>query len=173
MSIVNLAVRHARGDTQRGIDPQRYDQIWVLFDWDEHTDEVRRARQVAEAAGIQVGLSNPNFEVWLLWHFMDYMQCGCLKPHVDAALKKVWPHYVKGQKTNFNELPRNNDDPQQGVKHAIHRAEQARRYFGDHPESFTYPDDRPSTDVDQLLTSIIRAWESSHGPDEKCSLLSE
>lgn len=54
----------------RGEDPDGYDSTWVVVDVDDHatlTECLGRAR----GADIGVVVSNPCFEVWLLWHFED------------------------------------------------------------------------------------------------------
>lgn len=50
---------------------EKFDQIWVLFDRDEHP-KVDQAINEAKDAGIKVGFSNPCFEVWLLLHHDEY-----------------------------------------------------------------------------------------------------
>lgn len=48
-----------------------YDSVWILVDRDEHAtlDECLRA---ARSEGYSVLVSNPNFEVWLVWHYQDH-----------------------------------------------------------------------------------------------------
>ena len=48
----------------------RYDEIWCVFDVDEHP-KLMDAKQQAEAHHIEIALSNPCFELWLLLHFKD------------------------------------------------------------------------------------------------------
>ena len=50
---------------------ERFDQVWVMFDRDEHPN-VDQAIAHAEAAGVHVGFSNPCFEVWLLLHYGNF-----------------------------------------------------------------------------------------------------
>ncbi len=51
-------------------DPDRYDEVWTVVDVDEHAlleptlVDARRAR-------IPMVVSNPCFEIWLLWHHED------------------------------------------------------------------------------------------------------
>ncbi len=47
-----------------------YDAVWCVFDVDEHP-QVADARQMARANGIELAISNPCFELWLLLHFRD------------------------------------------------------------------------------------------------------
>lgn len=41
-----------------------YDEVWCVFDIDEHPG-VNDARQLAEARGIELAVSNPCFELWM------------------------------------------------------------------------------------------------------------
>lgn len=62
------------------------DQVWAVFDRDEH-DEVEAALSDCEAAGVKCGFSDPCFEVWLILHYCDYdrnvdrhtVQSDCIK----------------------------------------------------------------------------------------------
>ena len=49
-------------------DPESYDSTWLLVDVDAHV-RLPRCLKEAAAAGIRVSVSNPCFEIWLLWHF--------------------------------------------------------------------------------------------------------
>jgi len=48
----------------------RYDEVWCVFDVDEHPG-VAKARAIALDAGLQLAMSNPCFELWLLLHFVE------------------------------------------------------------------------------------------------------
>lgn len=59
-----------------------YDEVWCVFDVDRH--DLSPARASARRAGVSVAISNPCFEIWLLWHFIDQFAS------IDAkALKKA------------------------------------------------------------------------------------
>lgn len=47
-----------------------YDEIWCVFDVDEHPN-INAALQQATAHQISVAMSNPCFELWLLLHFEE------------------------------------------------------------------------------------------------------
>ncbi|MFF9057435.1 RloB family protein [Streptomyces sp. NPDC014882] len=59
-------VRHAAGERARTSD--HYDHTWCVLDVDDfaHLDEALR---LARAERIDIALSNPCFELWLLLHF--------------------------------------------------------------------------------------------------------
>jgi len=72
-----------------------YDEVWCVFDTDEHPN-LEQACRMARDNGIEVALSNPCFELWLLLHFRDSpgMQgrkdvARLLRKHVDDYDKHV------------------------------------------------------------------------------------
>lgn len=71
-TVVELAVKlkkESEGQARRRRDVNlRYDHIWCVFDIDEHPF-VPEARQQARDNRIDVAVSNPCFELWLLLHF--------------------------------------------------------------------------------------------------------
>lgn len=72
-----------------------YDEVWCVFDVDDHPN-LDQACQMARDNGIEVALSNPCFELWLLLHFRDGpgMQgrrdiARLLRKHVSGYDKRV------------------------------------------------------------------------------------
>jgi RloB-like protein len=72
-----------------------YDAVWCLFDVDEHPG-IPDAKQMARDNEIDLAISNPCFELWLLLHFRDSpgMQSRAkihrmLRSHVPAYDKHV------------------------------------------------------------------------------------
>ncbi len=68
-------------------------EVWCIFDVDEHPG-LAEARHLAATHGIQLAISNPCFELWLLLHFRD--QPGM--QHRDAVarmLREFQPAYAK------------------------------------------------------------------------------
>lgn len=51
-------------------DNQRYEEVWCVFDIDEHP-LIPAAKDQARANGIELAISNPCFELWALLHFQD------------------------------------------------------------------------------------------------------
>ncbi len=47
-----------------------FDSVWCVHDVDDHP-HLHEAREMAEANGIELAISNPSFELWLLLHFRD------------------------------------------------------------------------------------------------------
>ncbi|MFI6404854.1 RloB family protein [Streptomyces sp. NPDC050548] len=55
-------------EVQRDLSPADFDEVWCVFDVDEFLD-VPRAIAMAREAGVEVAVSNPCFELWLILHF--------------------------------------------------------------------------------------------------------
>ncbi|MDR0284606.1 MAG: RloB family protein [Propionibacteriaceae bacterium] len=153
VAIVKLAARYARDDPVLGLGRDRYDEVWAVFDWDGRTDEVLEAKRIAAKSGVQCALSNPSFEVWLLWHWRDYMRIGCAQNDVLRELQAVWGQYHKGLQTDFAQLPRD------GRVKACDRSENAVRAHEN--AGRRYPEDRPSSEVFELIGKIVAAYEAS------------
>lgn len=93
-------VRHAVGERTRAGD--YYVGTWCVLDVDEfaHLD---KALRLADAEGIDIALSNPCFELWLLLHFRD--QRGPLNDYRQTVgqLLPHQPDYSKSaDKFNFD-----------------------------------------------------------------------
>jgi hypothetical protein len=162
--IVRTASYYKDGDPKRGIDSDKYDEVWAVFDWDQRTEQVRKARAAAKLDGIHVALSNPSFEVWVIWHFAHYMSFGCLQRQMEKKLKEYWPEYVKGNTADFSRLP------QKSTRSAIERATGAAIQHEN--DGRTFPEDRPSSELFTLINEIVNAWQKSRGNNGgSCPLL--
>ncbi len=63
--------RRAETDAKRQRDENlAYDSVWCVFDVDDHPN-VPNAKQTARDNDIELAISNPCFELWLLLHFRD------------------------------------------------------------------------------------------------------
>jgi hypothetical protein len=71
----------------------RYDEVWCVFDIDEHP-YLADASQQAQAHGIGLAISNPCFELWALLHFQEQSAFIRGKAARDR-LKKHLPDYQK------------------------------------------------------------------------------
>jgi hypothetical protein len=64
--------RAAERDAKRHRDDNlRFDEVWCVFDVDEHP-KLRDAEQQARAHRISLAISSPCFELWVLLHFRDH-----------------------------------------------------------------------------------------------------
>jgi hypothetical protein len=100
------AQRNARRAAARQQDDSlSYDQVWCVFDIDEHP-RIADAVDQANANGVLLAISNPSFELWALLHFQD--QTAYLDRHeARRLLKGQLPDYDK--KLPANLLPRYED----------------------------------------------------------------
>jgi hypothetical protein len=60
---------NARARAERD-DNLRFDAVWCVFDVDQHPN-LKTAIEEARTGGIEVAVSNPCFELWLLLHFRE------------------------------------------------------------------------------------------------------
>jgi len=51
-------------------DNQKYEEVWCVFDIDEHP-LIPEAKDQARANRVELAISNPCFELWVLLHFQD------------------------------------------------------------------------------------------------------
>ena len=81
----------ARGSRRRRDTYEENDQVWAVFDRDEHPN-FDNAVNHCEQHGVRVARSNPCFELWLILHERDYNQPNH-RSKVQSALKRVRPEY--------------------------------------------------------------------------------
>jgi hypothetical protein len=67
-----------------------YDSVWCVFDIDKHPN-VADSKEMARDNGIDLAISNPCFELWLLLHFRDYPG---MQSH--TKIQKMLAEYVPG-----------------------------------------------------------------------------
>src|ERR1017187_8009342 len=65
---VELKKQANRDAKRRADDNLKYDEVWCVFDVDDHRLIVE-AKEQAKANGVEVAISNPCFELWALLHF--------------------------------------------------------------------------------------------------------
>lgn len=140
-------VRYARqlfenGDLHKGIRPRSFDQIYAVFDRDDH-DSYFDALRVAESldrklrnddgqpVSFKTIVSVPCFELWLLLHYED-IQAPIHRNEVMARLKQYIHGYDKGAGGAFA-ITRDR------LATAVQRAQALAERFNPHtaPEAFT------------------------------------
>lgn len=139
ISVRNAAAERARRERD---DYLRYDQVWCVLDVDEHA-RLDPARMLAAAEGIELALSNPCFELWLVLHFADH-GAPVNAREAGRILQKHLPGYDKH--LQFDRVI-------DGYTEAVRRAE---RLLAHHDE-LGQPNGNPSTGV-HLLTERIRGF---------------
>jgi hypothetical protein len=71
----------------------RYDEVWCVFDIDTHK-LIAEASQQAKSHRIELAISNPCFELWVLLHFQD-QRAHILVRQVQRLCAKHLPEYEK------------------------------------------------------------------------------
>lgn len=118
------------------------DEVWCVFDVDEHPF-LHEATQHARDNHVQVAISNPSFELWLLLHFVS--QTAFLTR--DEARRRLRQHLVGYDKT----LP-SLDLLEGRFADARARANALdRKHEGD---GTRFPDNNPSSGVSRLIDAI-------------------
>jgi hypothetical protein len=117
-----------------------YQSVWCVFDVDEHPNP-SGAKKMAAENGLNVAVSNPCFEIWLLLHLRD--SPGELHRHkAQKMLKEHLPGYDKN--VNFEHY-------RGGYDEAVRRAKSLDRLA----ENLGEPGRNPTTAV-YILTEEIR-----------------
>ncbi|MBT2411754.1 RloB domain-containing protein [Streptomyces sp. ISL-12] len=132
-------VRHAAGERARTGD--HYAHTWCVLDVDDfaHLDEALR---LARVENIEIALSNPCFELWLLLHFTDH------RAPVDGyrqAVRHLVPHHSGYSKAaeRFSFTPYRNTWPD-----AVERARRLAEAGEEHKQN-------PSTGMWRLIRQIV------------------
>ncbi|MBM4032519.1 MAG: RloB domain-containing protein [Planctomycetes bacterium] len=87
--VLDVALNRMNVARRRGED---FDEVWCVVDVEGlgRHDSLRKMRQSARNADIQLCLSNPSFEVWLLSHFVRIAKSYNGSDAVAADLTKHW-----------------------------------------------------------------------------------
>ena len=125
-----VVVDHARSVTKQS----EYDETWAVFDIDEF--DIREACDAAKACNVEVAVSNPSFEVWLILHLCDWTAHFENAERVLVQLKKILSSYDKS-KLRFSDFS-------SGIFDAVKRAER----LGEPPAA------NPSTGVGRIIGSL-------------------
>lgn len=138
LSVVKEAAR--RRDLEiRGGDP--YDEVWCVVDVDEHAS-LERACIEAKRLGIDMAISSPCFEIWLLWHFQERTSWIDRKT-LSRILQTKWGFSGKSLPEGF---------PYEGYEVALTRAARCEQGRSEH----TPPN--PHTSIPCLILTLIKAY---------------
>jgi hypothetical protein len=142
-TLVEIAVLRKKEAQAAALDAEDnsllFNQVWCVFDVDDHP-KIPDAKQQAKAHGINLAISNPSIELWLLIHFSD-CRAWISRQNAAKALKTHIPKYNKH--VDVRQLLPKYDD-------AVRRAKVLRQ---DRRESSTVGDN-PSTNFDVLTNEI-------------------
>lgn len=143
-TVVEYAVERKKAayrEARRYSDQYRaYDEVWCVIDVDEHP-RLAEAKQQARDNGIELAISNPCFELWILLHFQDQF-AEQNRAVIQHACRAHMPDYNKH--VNYEALQSRYED-------AVSRAQRLELWQTERQNS----GGNPSTKV-HLLTETIR-----------------
>ncbi|MER5645615.1 RloB family protein [Streptosporangium sp. NPDC002524] len=117
---------------------EEYEHVWCVVDVDDH-ETLGTALSEARRRSIKVAVSNPCFEVWLLWHFTDHHS------HINqAALRKKLKNFGVRDKNLPGDFP-----------YADHPAATARAEVCNTSDNYAIPAN-PSSSVYKLTRLLSR-----------------
>lgn len=125
-----------------------YQRVWVVTDTDEFTDELVDLIGAAADEGIDLIISNPCFELWMVLHDREYGKY-CETPQIQAVAKS------KGMLTGSNSKSLVLDKIQGNFERAEVFSQQLRQRHEQDDKFF--PDDNPSTSVDLIVRTLIES----------------
>lgn len=142
-----------QGDLHKGIRPKSFDQVYAVFDRDEH-DSYFNALGVAQSldgklrnsdkqpVSFKAIASVPSFELWLLLHY-ENIQAPMHRDQVMSRLKQQMPGYEKGAHGAFAAT-------RGRLEHATQRAQVLGEKFN------AYSDPEPFTAVHELVKLLTK-----------------
>lgn len=140
-----------RGDLHKGIRPKSFDQVYAVFDRDDH-DSFSNALSLAKSldgklrnddkqpVSFKSIASIPSFELWLLLHYED-IQAPIHRDEVMERLKEHIPAYKKGAGGTFATT-------RDRLETATQRAQVLAAKFN------AYSEPEPFTALDELVTVL-------------------
>lgn len=146
VKLVEYAINKAK---EYDIDFAEGEKVWCVFDVDAKGDlELKRAKQLADRAGINMALSNPSFELWFLLH-TEYYSTRPFSSNEDLLkeLKTRFPVYKKKDDSMFKTLL---PDQQQ----AIDKAKEPVKYHIKCGNRLCSTESNPCTHVFELVEYI-------------------
>ncbi len=157
-TIAEKAVEHARElgiarRRRRKIDSfEENDQVWAVFDRDEHP-HFDEAVALCERGGVNVGRSNPCFELWLILHETDHDREEN-RHKMQKILESLRPEYDRdsGKTPDCDEMFARVEDAEERGERQLQNREQGCNPYGN-----------PSTTVGRLTRAIREAAKLAAG----------
>ncbi|MCM6761168.1 RloB family protein [Rathayibacter sp. ZW T2_19] len=156
VSLVNEAIQKKRDESRRARadndSSNVYDAVWVMFDVDDFASVIPDAIRLAAQNNIQWAISNPCFEIWLLWHQQShaaFVSTGDIQRRTTGARVTAG---ANGKAIRHEALDGKYFDAR------------ARALFADrlHREAdHKFPSDNPSSNVYVLIDSILSGLSKS------------
>ncbi|MFJ4872137.1 RloB family protein [Streptomyces sp. NPDC088757] len=140
LAVVKEADRRKR-EEQRNGDP--FDEVWCVVDVDEHTN-LEAACIEAKHLRIDIAISSPCFEIWLVWHFEN--RSAWADATSLARTLKRWGFVDKSVPADF---------PYVNYGVALDRAAKCEKVIIKHAPP------NPSSSVSSLVNALVKAHTES------------
>ena len=145
-ALVRRAREYVRSQPRKKADWE-FDAIWCVFDTDEHL-KLAQAMEDARHAGIEVAVSNPCFELWLVLHLHD--QTAYIHRHDVQRL---------ANESGLSDGKRISESAGTTLVGAFPTAKaRAQTLDQRHDENGSPPRSNPSTDVWRLVDELRDGW---------------
>ncbi|MBP2374526.1 RloB domain-containing protein [Paeniglutamicibacter psychrophenolicus] len=152
LAVVQKAAQLRDAESRRSSDP--FDEVWAVVDVDTHAN-LPDARRLARREGIELGVCNPCFEVWLLMHLQPVFAATSGK-NVSAKWQKLSNSQLKH--VNVQALAGKFETAQSNA--LGNRSQRVRQQLDEN--------DNPSTNLDLLVGMLLRsARQSAANPELK------
>ncbi len=155
LTVVNYAAEKKQQNlrkVKKGDEPL-YDSVWAVFDRERIDQQKRfsRAVELAKACNINLAVSNPCFEFWLLLHFQ--------KIEVNLPeCKKLVKDYLKRHVPKYDKTAIGSIEYVEKVRQAIKHSEDVWKFHNERvsskSEKLEFPN--PSTRVCSLMKLLLR-----------------
>ena len=144
----NLVEDARKSAIRESLDYSFGDKAIAVFDTDVGKEQhIRKAVEKAKRENVEVYLSNPCFEVWLLLHFKYSTRSYYSSAEVVDELRNVWINYEKNM-SSFECL-------EDCIKQAIENAERLEQYNREMHSKRDTVAFNPGTDIHKLIKQIL------------------
>lgn len=128
-----------RASSRRSEESEEYDEVWCVLDTELDPELTDKLLQEAKRGGVQLALSTPCFEVWLILHHAARTAAFQSADEAKKALARLLPTWTEAD-TKFSDF-------ENGVEDACRRARDLDPSGEDHMEN-------PSTSVWKLVEKL-------------------
>lgn len=125
-----------------------YRGVWVVTDTDDFTAELVDLIAVAASEGIDLIISNPCFELFMVLHDRDYAK-HCETAQIQAVAKKIDMLTGGNGKSIIFDKILGNFEQAEVYSHGLRRRHER--------DGKSFPNDNPSTSVDLIVRTLIES----------------
>jgi hypothetical protein len=136
-----------RAEAKRSRDTSNvFDEVWIVVDVDEYAHALERVIANAKSVGLAVALSNPCFEIWLVWHEQALTRYVSISEAQDVAKRLGMLAGGHGKDVVIDRVRRRFCTAEGNALRAENEHARATRLF---------PENNPSSGVHRLVRAIL------------------